>query len=144
MDEESNKQFDMGFLTLFDANPVIEGSATEDDINTAILNKAGSNIYFMFRKMRDALKAEIDERYPGTFTQIKAPVRAPGARLRKIQIRSEASSRQHSLPTQPQDPQEEVGHKVGEVCPGEGHQKEEKVGHGLRRGDPEILAQVGI
>jgi hypothetical protein len=53
----------MGFLTLFDANPVIDHSATYDEINTAILNKAGSNIYYIFKKMRDTLKANIEERY---------------------------------------------------------------------------------
>lgn len=61
MSEEGNRQLDLGNLTLFDGNPVTDDPDDPDNLNTAILNRAASNIYYIFDQLLGRLKASREE-----------------------------------------------------------------------------------
>ena len=51
MDETNNKQFDLGFLTLFDTNPLFSTANVPKDIDEIIRQKSVGNISFFVLKL---------------------------------------------------------------------------------------------
>ncbi len=52
----------MGYLTLFDANPVSDGPIKPQDLDQVLINKTASNIYFLFQALMGKLKASNEEK----------------------------------------------------------------------------------
>lgn len=61
MDDDRNRQFDLGSLTLYDSNPLSDKALSGQELNDALINRTGGNIYYMLSQMINMLKIHKEE-----------------------------------------------------------------------------------
>lgn len=61
MDDDRNRQLDLGSLTLYDSNPLSDKALSGQELNDALINRTGGNIYYMLSQMINMLKIHKEE-----------------------------------------------------------------------------------